>query len=104
VIVNQCQCRFRGNSSIASIRWSRREFSVHAPKHSGTGHASSSGRSVSSDSTNRPGTVRAETWRNDWSASVYLDLDVILAESIVSTDTLFPEIPEVEHVDPRDIG
>lgn len=24
-------------------------------------------------------------------------------EPIVSTDTLFPEIPEIEHIDPRDI-
>ena len=35
---------------------------------------------------------------------VHLGSAFVLDEPIVSTDTLFPEIPDVEHVDPRDIG
>ena len=35
---------------------------------------------------------------------VHLGSASVLDEPIVSTDTLFPEIPDVEHVDPRDIG
>ena len=35
---------------------------------------------------------------------VHLGGASILDEPIVSTDTLFPEIPDIEHVDPRDIG
>lgn len=35
---------------------------------------------------------------------VHLGSAAVLDEPIVSTDTLFPEIPEVEHIDPRDIG
>ena len=34
---------------------------------------------------------------------VHLGSAAILDEPIVSTDTLFPEIPEVEHIDPRDL-
>lgn len=34
---------------------------------------------------------------------VHLGSAAILDEPIVSTDTLFPEIPEVAHVDPRDL-
>ena len=34
---------------------------------------------------------------------VHLGSAAILNESIVSTDTLFPEIPEIEHIDPRDL-
>lgn len=35
---------------------------------------------------------------------VHLGSAAVLDEPIVSTDTLFPKIPEVEHVDPRDLG
>ena len=35
---------------------------------------------------------------------VHLGSASVLDEPIVSTDTLFPEISDVEHVDPRDIG
>ena len=35
---------------------------------------------------------------------VHLGSAFVLDEPIVSTDTLFPEIPDVERVDPRDIG
>ena len=35
---------------------------------------------------------------------VHLGSASVLDEPIVSTDTLFPEIPDIEHVDPRDIG
>lgn len=35
---------------------------------------------------------------------VHLGSAYVLDEPIVSTDTLFPDIPEVEHVDPRDIS
>ena len=35
---------------------------------------------------------------------VHLGSASVLDEPIVSTDTLFPEIPDVEHIDPRDIG
>jgi predicted nucleic acid-binding protein len=35
---------------------------------------------------------------------VHLGSASILGEPIVSTDTLFPEIAEIDHVDPRDIG
>jgi len=34
---------------------------------------------------------------------VHLGSASVLDEPIVSTDTLFPEIPEIEHIDPRDI-
>jgi len=34
---------------------------------------------------------------------VHLGSAVVLDEPIVSTDTLFPEIPTVEHVDPRQL-
>jgi hypothetical protein len=34
---------------------------------------------------------------------MHLDGAAVLDEPIVSTDTLFPEIPEIEHIDPRDI-
>jgi hypothetical protein len=34
---------------------------------------------------------------------VHLGSAAVLGESIVSTDTLFPEIPEIEHIDPRDL-
>lgn len=35
---------------------------------------------------------------------VHLGSASVLNEPIVSTDTLFPEIPEVEHIDPRNLG
>lgn len=35
---------------------------------------------------------------------VHLGTAFVLEEPIVSTDTLFPEIPEIDHIDPRDIG
>lgn len=34
---------------------------------------------------------------------VHLGCAAVLDEPIVSTDTLFPEISEVDHIDPRDI-
>jgi predicted nucleic acid-binding protein len=34
---------------------------------------------------------------------VHLGSAAVLDEPVVSTDTLFPEIPEIEHVDPRDL-
>jgi hypothetical protein len=34
---------------------------------------------------------------------VHLGSAAALDEPIVSTDTLFPEIPEIEHIDPRDL-
>jgi hypothetical protein len=34
---------------------------------------------------------------------VHLGSAAVLDEPIVSTDTLFPEIPEVEHIDPLDL-
>lgn len=34
---------------------------------------------------------------------VHLGHAAMLEEPIVSTDTLYPEIPEVDHVDPRDL-
>lgn len=34
---------------------------------------------------------------------VHLGSAATLDEPIVSTDTLFPEIPEIDHVDPRDL-
>jgi len=34
---------------------------------------------------------------------VHLGSVAVLDEPIVSTDTLFPQIPEIEHVDPRDL-
>jgi len=34
---------------------------------------------------------------------VHLGSAVVLDEPIVSTDTLFPEILEIEHIDPRDL-
>ena len=34
---------------------------------------------------------------------VHLGSAAVLDEPIISTDTLFPEIPEVEHIDPRNL-
>jgi len=34
---------------------------------------------------------------------VHLGSALVLNEPIVSTDTLFPEIPEIKHIDPRDM-
>jgi predicted nucleic acid-binding protein len=34
---------------------------------------------------------------------VHLGSAAVLDEPIVSTDTLFPEIPEIEHIDPRNL-
>ena len=34
---------------------------------------------------------------------VHLGSAQVLDESIVSTDTLFPEIPEIDHIDPRNL-
>lgn len=34
---------------------------------------------------------------------MYLGGAAVLDEPIVSTDTLFPEIPEIEHIDPRNL-
>lgn len=34
---------------------------------------------------------------------VHLGSAAVLGEPIVSTDTLFPEIPEIQHVDPREL-
>ena len=34
---------------------------------------------------------------------VHLGSAAVLDEPIVSTDTLFPEIPQIEHIDPRDL-
>jgi len=34
---------------------------------------------------------------------VHLGSAAVLDEPILSTDTLFPEIPEIEHIDPRDL-
>ena len=34
---------------------------------------------------------------------VHLGSAAVLDEPIVSTDALFPEIPEIEHIDPRDL-
>jgi len=34
---------------------------------------------------------------------VHLGNAAVLDEPIVSTDTLFPEIPEIKHIDPRDL-
>jgi hypothetical protein len=34
---------------------------------------------------------------------VHLGSAAVLDEPIISTDTLFPEIPEVEHLDPREL-
>jgi hypothetical protein len=34
---------------------------------------------------------------------VHLGSAAVLGEPIVSTDTLFPEIPEIDHIDPREL-
>lgn len=34
---------------------------------------------------------------------VHLGTASVLGEPVVSTDTLFPEIPEIDHLDPRDL-
>ena len=34
---------------------------------------------------------------------VHLGSAAVLDEPVVSTDTLFPEIPEIEYIDPRDL-
>jgi predicted nucleic acid-binding protein len=56
-----------------------------------------------SDALKAAGELRAQHEALNVFDGVHLGSASVLEEPIVSTDTLFPEIPEIEHVDPRDL-
>ena len=58
---------------------------------------------LTSDALNAAADLRAQYDALNVFDGVHLGSAAILNESIVSTDTLFPEIPEIEHIDPRDL-
>lgn len=59
---------------------------------------------LTSDVLDAAGDIRAQYEAVNVFDGVHLGSAVVLDEPIVSTDTLFPELPEIEHLDPRDIG
>lgn len=54
--------------------------------------------------TDAAGTVRRQYCRLNVFDAVHLGTAETLEEPIVSTGTLYPDIDEVEHIDPRDLG
>jgi hypothetical protein len=57
---------------------------------------------LTSDALDAAGDLRAQYAALNVFDGVHLGSAVVLDEPIVSTDTLFPELPEIEHLDPRD--
>ncbi|WP_411798606.1 PIN domain-containing protein [Halonotius sp. F2-221B] len=55
------------------------------------------------DALDAAATLRAQYDALNVFDGVHLGSAQVLDEPIVSTDTLFPEIPEVEHIDPRNL-
>jgi hypothetical protein len=58
---------------------------------------------LTSDALDAAADLRAQYTALNVFDGVHLGSAAVLDESIVSTDTLFPEIPEVEHLDPREL-
>jgi predicted nucleic acid-binding protein len=58
---------------------------------------------LTSDALNAAADLRAQYDALNVFDGVHLGSAAVLDEPIVSTDTLFPEIPEVEHIDPRNL-
>jgi predicted nucleic acid-binding protein len=58
---------------------------------------------LNSDALDAAGTLRSQYDSLNVFDGVHLGTAHALGEPIVSTDTLFPQIPEVEHADPRDL-
>ncbi|MDY6819209.1 MAG: PIN domain-containing protein [Halobacteriales archaeon] len=58
---------------------------------------------LTSDTLDAAGELRARYDALNIFDGVHLGSAAVLDEPIVSTDTLFPEIPEIEHIDPRDL-
>jgi len=59
---------------------------------------------LTSNALDAAGDLRAQYGALNVFDGVHLGSASVLDEPIVSTDTLFPEIPEIEHIDPRDLG
>lgn len=58
---------------------------------------------LTTDALDAAATLRAQYDALNVFDGVHLGSAATLEEPIVSTDTLFPEIPEIHHVDPRDL-
>ena len=58
---------------------------------------------LTSDTLNAAADLRAQYEALNVFDGVHLGSAAVLDEPIVSADTLFPEIPEIEHIDPRDL-
>lgn len=58
---------------------------------------------LTSDAMDAAATLRSQYDALNVFDGVHLGTASVLEEPIVSTDTLFPEIAEVEHIDPRNI-
>lgn len=58
---------------------------------------------LTSDALDAAANLRAQYEALNVFDGVHLGSAAVLDEPIVSTDTLFPEIPEIEHIDPRDL-
>jgi hypothetical protein len=59
---------------------------------------------LTSDALNAAADLRSQYEALNVFDGVHLGSAAVLDEPIVSTDTLFPEIPEIEHIDPRDLA
>ena len=71
-------------------------------------HQEISGRNIelvplTSDALEAAADLRAQYDALNVFDGVHLGSAAVLDEPIISTDTLFPEIPEVEHIDPRNL-
>lgn len=58
---------------------------------------------LTSDVLDAAGDLRAQHAALNVFDGVHLGSAVVLDEPIASTDTLLPDIPEIEHLNPRDI-
>ncbi|MFB6185694.1 MAG: PIN domain-containing protein [Halobacteriaceae archaeon] len=58
---------------------------------------------LTSDAMDTAAELRSQYERLNLFDGVHLGSASVLDEPIVSTDTLYPEITEIEHIDPRDI-
>ena len=58
---------------------------------------------LTSDALDAAADLRAQYTALNVFDGVHLGSAAVLDEPIISTDTLFPEIPEVEHLDPREL-
>jgi len=58
---------------------------------------------LTSDALDAAADLRAQYVSLNVFDGVHLGSAAILDEPIVSTDTLFPEISEIEHIDPREL-